>query len=213
MASYNLVPLVGVDVVEASPDSNAAHSSIVEGQARSAFKSLSAENESGSSSPTGPRYSGLRYGVRVTQFGGHDVSTITSQLNEVKLRLAVYLSLAAKQLEKVTEVVTLNELKDYLGRNATALNPAMPQRYEKEWSNGAKPYVQTVWDTDQGEKPVQGILGLIDENIELWKWEAEKLPVALYYYFEIGYSLWRCEWWWRSRRSPCRSSSQPLPGL
>jgi hypothetical protein len=180
-ASYNLVPLVGIDVPGA-PNSNDAHSSLVEGQARAAFKQISKE-EDGSKSPTISLYSGLRYLVQVSSFGGHDVSQITTTLNLEKLRAAVWLSMAsnAENLNKPKAAITLTEFKAFLGNGS--FEAEKQQRYVNNWTARAKPVFSTVWDTDNGDKPVEEILALIDDNIGLWNWEAVHLPKSLSYSF------------------------------
>jgi len=181
VASYNLVPLVGVDVPGA-PNSNAAHSSLVEGQARAAFKEISKKNDV-SLSPTNPTYGGLRYFVQASSFGGHDVSQITTTLKLGKLRARVWLSMGAhaKNLNKSMAAITLAEFKTFLGNGSVNLQEQ--QRYQKEWTGGAKPIFSTVWNTDNGDKPVEEVIALVDENISLWKWEAQNLPKSLNYSF------------------------------
>ena len=181
-ASYNLVPLVGVDVPGA-PNSNAAHSSIVEGQARQAFKTLSEDEHDGSASPTQRKYSGLRYFVGVDRFGGHDVSNIVFLLNIEKESMENDLDSAAEQLDKDENNVTLAEFKRFLG--AGSLNIFIQQRYNAIWTGRYKNIMRTVSNTDLGDTPVIQVLNLINDNIDLWNWEADNLPSALTYKFQL----------------------------
>lgn len=181
VASYNLVPLVGVDVPGA-PNSNAAHSSLVEGQARNTFKTMCKPPGDGSESPSAPLYTGIRYTVRVKSFGGFDVSAITRYFTHQYLWLVAQKIAVGTALHKSPDAVTIGEFKDHLGRNSA--DPAKLRNYSNEWTNRAKISIACVTDLGDETVTLASVINLMKRNNDLWRWEAKNLPTALIYSFD-----------------------------
>ncbi len=170
----NLAPIIGVDVPGA-PNSNAAHSSIIEGQVRQEFSDMRQEIENVHGSPMTREPYRLVYTVLVTSFGGHQRNCTQN----LKVAHENFADRVAKMKEQDVTKSKLGELKEFLGKQT---NPA---NYAQVWTSYLKQYVHAVWDSNDDDKDASVISLLMLANRAFAAYEDTVLPRELRYYYAV----------------------------